>query len=71
MLSLASMKMQMACFSKSLAASRSASMILMLNYQRAAQFSQRSTLTPPKNEDLKFSSFLKSDKTYTVPAHRP
>ena len=70
MLSLASMKMQFACYSRCLAASRS-SMVLMLNYQRAAQFSQRSTLTSPKNEDLKFSSFLKSDKTYTVPAHRP
>ena len=28
---------------------------------------QRSTLTPPKKEELKFSAFLKSDKTYTIP----
>lgn len=34
-------------------------------------FSQRSTLTPPKEEQIKFSSFLKSEKTYTLPAHAP
>ena len=27
----------------------------------------RSTLTPPQKEELKFSSFLKSEKTYTIP----
>ena len=46
MLSLATMKMQFACYSKSMAAAR-APLMFMLNYQRAAQFSQRSTLTSP------------------------
>ena len=40
------------------------SMLLM----RIAMFSQRSTLTSPKTEEIKFSSFLKSEKSYSVPA---
>jgi hypothetical protein len=35
---------------------------------RIAMFSQRSTLTSPKTEEIKFSSFLKSEKSYSVPA---
>jgi Ribosomal protein L13 len=29
---------------------------------------QQGTLSPPKEEDLKFSSFLRKEKTYTIPA---
>ncbi len=28
---------------------------------------QKSTISPPKDETLKFSSFLRNEKTYTIP----
>ena len=28
---------------------------------------QKSTITPPRDETLKFSSFLRNEKTYTIP----
>ena len=43
----------------------------MMSQHQQRLFSQRSTLTPQKEEKLKFSSFLKSEKTYTIPAHPP
>ncbi len=40
--------------------------MLIPMYRTMGTFGQ-STLSPPKEEELKFSAFLKSDKKYTVP----
>ena len=43
-------------------------MYMMAGYQRRLMGTFiKSTLSPPEAEELKFSSFLRSDKTYTIP----